>query len=196
MKKQSGGSGQFADVTIIVSPQERGDGYEFESTIKGGSIPTDFIPSVDKGVQEAIVSGVLGGFPVVDVKVQLIDGSYHDVDSNTDTFRIVGAKALKAAMKLAKPILLEPIMKVVISTPDEYAGDVTGALSSKRGMIKGMNPKGKVQEIVAFVPLAKMFGWINDLRSMTKGKANSVMEFAQYEKVPEGLVEEALGAKS
>jgi len=196
LKKQSGGSGQFADITIIVSAQERGAGYEFENKIKGGSIPTEFIPSVDKGIQESLKSGVLGGFPVVDVKVTLVDGSYHDVDSNTDTFRIAGARGIKVAMKHAKPILLEPMMKVDVMVPDEYAGDITGALSSKRGLIKGMNPKGKMQEIAAIVPLANMFGWTSDMRSMTKGKANSVMEFSHYEKVPEGLVEEAVGVKS
>lgn len=194
-KKQSGGAGQFADVTIIVSPQERGQGYKFINEIKGGAIPGEFIPAVDKGIQEVLLSGVMGGFPVVDVQVRLVDGSYHDVDSNTDTFRIVGSKAFKEAMRNAKPILLEPIMKVDVTTPDEYAGDVTGALASKRGVIKGMTPKGKVQEINSYVPLANMFGWINEVRSMSKGKANSVMEFVHYEKVPENMVPEALGIK-
>lgn len=195
LKKQTGGSGQFADVHLILEPQERGKGYEFVDEIKGGSIPREFIPSVDKGIKESLVGGILGGFPVVDVKVRLVDGSYHEVDSNTDTFRIAAARGFKEAMRQAKPILLEPIMKVVVATPDEFAGDVTGALSSKRGMIKSMNPKGKVQEITANVPLSNMFGWINDLRSMTKGKANSVMEFSHYEKVPSNLVDEALGVK-
>ncbi|KXK26176.1 MAG: Elongation factor G [candidate division WS6 bacterium OLB20] len=195
LKKQTGGSGQFADVTIVLSPQPQGEGYVFENEIKGGAIPMEFIPSVDKGIQESLKSGILGGYPVVDVKVRLTDGSYHEVDSNTDTFRIVGSKAFKEAMRRAKPILLEPIMKVVVSTPDEFAGDVTGALSSKRGVIKGMNPRGKMQEITAYVPLSNMFGWINDLRSMTKGKANSVMEFGHYAKVPENITNEVLGIK-
>ncbi|HLD03685.1 MAG TPA: elongation factor G [Candidatus Dojkabacteria bacterium] len=195
LKKQTGGAGQFADITIIVAPQERGKGYEFVDEIKGGAIPREFIPSVDKGIRDALLSGVLGGFPVVDMKVRLVDGSFHEVDSNTDTFRIVGSKGIKEAMRKAKPILLEPIMKVPVVTPTEFSGDVTGALSSKRGVIKSMNPKGKVQEIVALVPLANMFGWINNLRSMTKGKANSFMEFSHYEKVPENLVNEALGLK-
>ena len=194
LKKQSGGAGQFADILIVMSPNERGKGYEFEDKIKGGSIPREFIPSVDKGIKEALSTGVLGGFPVVDFKITLIDGSYHEVDSNTDTFRIVGSRGFKEAMKKAKPILLEPVMKVVVSTPDEFAGDVTGALSAKRGQIKKMNPRGKVQEIWAEVPLENMFGWTNDLRSMTKGKANSVMEFGHYAKVPENLVEGVLGA--
>lgn len=196
LKKQTGGSGQFADITIVVMPQERGKGYEFINEIKGGAIPMEFIPSVDKGIQESLHSGVLGGYPVVDVAVRLTDGSYHEVDSNTDTFRIAGSRGFKEACRKAKPILLEPIMKVVVTTPDDYAGDVTGALSSKRGVIKGMNPKGKVQEITAYVPLANMFGWINDLRSMSKGKANSVMEFGHYEKVPENITNEVLGVKT
>lgn len=196
LKKQTGGAGQFADITFKLRPQESGKGYEFINKIKGGSIPTEYVPSVDKGMQEAMRSGVLGGFPVVDVAVELIDGSYHDVDSNTDTFRIAGSKGFKDAMRKAKPILLEPIMKVSVVTPDDFAGDITGALSSKRGVIKSMNPKGKVQEISAEVPLGNMFGWINDIRSMSKGKATSVMEFSHYQKVPEGLVNEALGIKA
>ncbi|MBD3280264.1 elongation factor G [Candidatus Dojkabacteria bacterium] len=195
LKKQSGGAGQFADILVNISPNERGKGYEFENSIKGGSVPREYIPSVDKGFQEAMNTGVLGGYPTVDFKVELVDGSYHEVDSNTDTFRIVAQKAFRDGMKKAKPILLEPVMKVVVNTPDDFAGDVTGALSSKRGQIKKMDPKGKVQEITAEVPLEKMFGWTNDLRSMTKGKANSVMEFSHYAKVPEGLVEEILGGK-
>ncbi|MCA9385806.1 elongation factor G, partial [Candidatus Dojkabacteria bacterium] len=193
LKKQTGGAGQFADMTITVEPKERGEGYEFVNQIKGGAIPTEYIPSVDKGIQQAHKTGVLGGFPTVDFKVTLSDGSYHEVDSNTDTFRICAQRAFREAMKNASPILLEPVMKVVVSTPDDYVGDVTGALSSKRGVIKSMNPKGKQQEIVASVPLGNMFGWINDLRSMSKGKANSVMEFEKYEKVPGNLVEELVG---
>ena len=196
LKKQTGGAGQFADILIRISPQERGKGYEFINEVKGGAIPQEFIPAVDKGIRESLVSGVLGGFPVVDLIVKLRDGSYHEVDSNTDTFRIAASRGIKEAMRKAHPILLEPIMKVVVNTPDDFAGDVTGAISSKRGIIKGMNPKGKVQEISALVPLGNMFGWINDLRSMTKGKANSVMEFSHYEKVPENMVPEALGMKA
>jgi elongation factor G len=196
LKKQTGGAGQFADITFIIEPQEQGAGFKFVNKIKGGAIPTEYVPSVEKGMVDAMKSGVLGGFPVVDVMVTLTDGSYHDVDSNTDTFRIAGSKGLKEAMRKAKPILLEPIMKVSVVAPDEFAGDVTGALSSKRGVIKSMNPKGKVQEIHAEVPLGNMFGWINDIRSMSKGKATSVMEFGHYQKVPEGLVNEALGVKS
>lgn len=196
LKKQTGGAGQFADITFTIAPQEQGAGFKFVNKIKGGAIPTEYIPSVEKGMVDAMKSGVLGGFPVVDIMVELIDGSYHDVDSNTDTFRIAGSKGFKEAMRKAKPILLEPIMKVSVVSPDEFAGDVTGALSSKRGVIKSMNPKGKVQEINAEVPLGNMFGWINDIRSMSKGKATSVMEFSHYQKVPEGLVNEALGVKS
>ncbi|MBD3363167.1 elongation factor G [Candidatus Dojkabacteria bacterium] len=192
LKKQTGGAGQFADMTIVMSPTARGDGYVFENEIRGGAIPTEYIPSVDKGIQQSLVSGPLGGYPVVDFQVKLIDGSYHEVDSNTDTFRICAQRAFREAMKKAKPILLEPIMKVVVTCPDEFVGDVTGALSSKRGMIRGMKARGKVQEVTSLVPLGNMFGWINDLRSMTKGKANSVMEFDSYQKVPDNLVDEIL----
>jgi len=188
LKKQSGGAGQFADITVIMEPMERGKGYEFSDEVKGGAIPREYIPSVDKGLQSSLDSGVLGGFPVVDIKVRLIDGSYHDVDSNTDTFRICGARAFKEAMRKAKPILLEPIMKVVVASPNDFAGEVTGALSAKRGQIKSMTARTKVQEIVADVPIGNLFGWINELRSMTKGKANSVMEFSHYQKVPDSLV--------
>ncbi len=193
LKKQSGGAGQFADLTIILSPNEQGKGYEFIDEIKGGAIPREFIPSVDKGIRQTLTSGVLGGFPVVDVKVRLTDGSYHEVDSNTDTFKLAASKGFKEAMRKASPILLEPIMQVVVTTPDDYAGDITGALASKRGMVKKMEHKGKYQEIEAEVPLANMFGWINDLRSMSKGKANSVMIPSHYAKVPEGIVQEILG---
>jgi elongation factor G len=195
LKKQSGGAGQFADATIILEPNERGEGYEFIDEIKGGAIPREFIPSVDKGIKAALESGVIGGYPVVDVKVRLIDGSYHEVDSNTDTFRIVGTKAFKEAMRKASPILLEPIMKVVVSTPPDYAGEVTGALSSKRGQIKGMETKGKMQEIHSEVPIGNLFGWTSELRSMTKGKASSVLEFSHYAKVPQNLVSEIVEGK-
>lgn len=192
LKKQSGGSGQFADLTITMEPSGRGEGYEFINKIKGGAIPTEYIPSIDKGIQQNMNTGILGGYPVVDFKITLTDGSYHDVDSNTDTFRICAQRAFREAMKQASPILLEPVMKVTVTTPEDYLGDVTGALSSKRGIIRSMNPRGKVQEIIALVPLGNMFGWMNDLRSMTKGKANSVMEFDSYQKVPESLVEEII----
>ncbi|MBN1915943.1 elongation factor G [Candidatus Dojkabacteria bacterium] len=193
LKKQTGGAGQFADLTIILSPNERGKGYEFIDKIKGGAIPREFIPSVDKGIQQALSTGVIGGFPVVDVKVELVDGSYHEVDSNTDTFKIAANRGFKEAMKKASPILLEPIMKLVVNTPDEFAGDITGAVASKRGQIKKMESKGNYQEIEAEVPLGNMFGWTGDMRSMTKGKANSVMEFSHYQKVPENLVDQLLG---
>jgi len=196
LKKQTGGAGQFADIVLIMSPNERGKGYEFINSIKGGAIPREFIPSIDKGIRQSIPNGVLGGYPVIDFKVEVVDGSYHEVDSNTDTFRICASKAFKEAMKKASPILLEPIMKVVVTVPDEFAGDVTGALSSKRGKIIKMESKAKIQEIVAEVPIGNMFGWINDLRSMTKGKANSVMEFSHYDKVPNNLVDEILGKKN
>ncbi|HEX9804941.1 MAG TPA: elongation factor G, partial [Candidatus Dojkabacteria bacterium] len=193
LKKQTGGAGQFADIVFDMIPNERGGGYEFIDSVKGGSIPREYIPSVDKGMQSASKTGVLGGYPVVDFKIKLKDGSYHDVDSNTETFRLAATRGFKEAMRKASPILLEPIMRVVVSTPEEFSGDVTGALSAKRGKISKMEPKGKVQEIVADVPIGNMFGWVNDLRSMTKGKAQSSMEFSHYEKVPSNLVSEVLG---
>ena len=193
LKKQSGGAGQFADIVWIMAPNEQGKGYEFKNSIKGGAIPKEFIPAIDKGVQASLNTGVLGGYPVIDFTIEVVDGSYHDVDSNTDTFRICAMKAFRESMKLAKPILLEPIMKVVVNTPTDFAGDVTGALSSKRGQISKMEAKGKIQEIVAEVPIGNLFGWENGLRSMSQGKANSTMEFSHYAKVPESLVEEILG---
>ncbi len=192
LKKQTGGAGQFADIVMDMGPKERGEGYEFINKVKGGSIPTEYIPSIDKGIQQAMNTGVLGGYPVVDFQITVKDGSYHEVDSNTDTFRICAVRAFKEAMRKAKPILLEPVMKVVVNTPDDYVGDVTGALSSKRGIIKSMTQRGKLQEVVATVPLGNLFGWINDLRSMSKGKASSVMEFDSYQKVPESLLDEVI----
>lgn len=193
LKKQSGGAGQFADIVWIMAPNEQGKGYEFKNSIKGGAIPKEFIPAIDKGVQASLNTGVLGGYPVIDFTIEVVDGSYHDVDSNTDTFRICAMKAFRESMKLARPILLEPIMKVVVNTPTDFAGDVTGALSSKRGQISKMEAKGKIQEIVAEVPIGNLFGWENNLRSMSQGKANSTMEFSHYAKVPESLVDEILG---
>jgi elongation factor G len=195
LKKQSGGAGQYAEVEIIMEPTKRGEGYIFENKIKGGAIPKEYIPSVDKGIKNAMVSGVLGGYPVVDFKIQLIDGSFHEVDSNTDTFRICGSRAFREAMKKASPILLEPIMKVVVTTPTDYAGEVTGALSAKRGKINNMKSRGNMQEITSEVPIGNLFGWINELRSMTKGKASSVLEFSHYEKVPQNLIEEIIENK-
>lgn len=190
--KQSGGKGQYGHCWLKVEPND-GKGYEFVNAIKGGAIPTQFIKPIDKGAEKTLTTGIIGGYPTVDVKVTVFDGSYHDVDSSEAAFEIASSMALKDALKLAKPILLEPMMRVAVLVPDQYAGDVTGALSSKRGMIEGMNPKDDgVQEIVAEVPLSKMFGWTNDLRSMTSGRGSSAMEFSKYSEVPAGLVQSLL----
>jgi len=187
--RQSGGRGQFGHVYIRLEPQEPGVGYEFVNQIVGGAIPKEYIPAVDKGVQEAMANGVTYGFPMVDVKATLYDGSYHEVDSSEMAFKIAGSMALKEGAGKAKPVLLEPIMKVEVVTPEENMGDVMGDLNSRRGMIQGMDdaPSGKI--IRAEVPLASMFGYATDLRSATQGRATYSMEFAKYSEVPANIAE-------
>ncbi len=187
--RQTGGRGQYGHVYIKLEPQEAGKGYEFVNGIVGGVVPKEYIPAVDKGIQEAMRSGILAGFPVVDVKVTLYDGSYHEVDSSEMAFKIAGSMAFKDACHKAKPVLLEPIMKVEVVTPEENMGDVMGDLNSRRGMIQGMedSPSGKI--IRAEVPLAQMFGYATDLRSATQGRATYSMEFAKYSEVPASLAE-------
>ncbi len=187
--RQSGGRGQFGHVYIRLEPQEAGEGYAFVNDIVGGSIPKEYIPAVDKGIREAMGNGVLAGFPMVDVKVTLYDGSYHEVDSSEMAFKIAGSMALKEGSRKAKPVLLEPIMKVEVVTPEENMGDVMGDLNSRRGMIQGMDdaPSGKI--IRAEVPLASMFGYATDLRSATQGRATYSMEFAKYSEVPASIAE-------
>jgi len=187
--RQSGGRGQFGHVYIRLEPQDPGVGYEFVNEIVGGAIPKEYIPAVDKGVQEAMGNGVLAGFPMVDVKVTLYDGSYHEVDSSEMAFKIAGSMALKEGARQAKPVLLEPIMKVEVVTPEENMGDVMGDLNSRRGMIQGMEdaPSGKI--IRAEVPLASMFGYATDLRSATQGRATYSMEFSKYAEVPASIAE-------
>jgi elongation factor G len=191
--RQSGGHGQYGHCYLRLEPKGRSKGNEFVNEIRGGSIPKEFIPSIEKGVKKAMQSGVLGGYPVVDVKVSVYDGSFHEVDSSNEAFIIAASKGFKEGMKVAKPILLEPIMKVSVSTPTEFAGDITGNISSKRGKILGIEDKGKFQEISAEVPLAELFGWVSELRSMTKGKAVPNMEPSHYDKVPENITLEILG---
>lgn len=186
-KKQTGGRGQFAHVLIKMEPLARGADFEFEETIFGGSIPRNFIPAVEKGVREAKVSGILAGFPVVDFKVNLYDGSYHDVDSSDMAFKIAASKAFKKAMKEAKPILLEPIMKVEVVTPEEFMGDINGNLSGRRGKIQGMETKGKNNIIRALVPMVEMLDFNPTLTSITGGRGSYIMEFAHYEEVPSHL---------
>jgi elongation factor G len=194
--KQSGGRGQYGHCFLRLEPKERGKGHEFVNEIKGGSVPREYFPSIEKGVDKAMQSGILGGYPVVDVKTTLFDGSYHEVDSSNEAFIVAASKGFKEGMKRAGPILLEPIMKVTVTTPTEFAGDVTGNISSKRGKILGIEDRAKVQEIRAEVPLAELFGWVSELRSMTKGKAVPNVEPSHYEKVPENVKEEVLGGKS
>jgi elongation factor G len=187
--RQTGGRGQFGDVMITLEPNPPGAGYEFENKIVGGAIPKEYIPSVDQGIQEAMESGVLSGFPVVDVKVTLTDGSYHEVDSSEMAFKIAGSMAFKEAAQKAGPVLLEPVFEVEVVTPEEYMGDVIGNLNSRRGQIQHMEARGNAQVITARVPLSEMFGYATDLRSMSQGRATYTMQFLRYEEVPKNLAE-------
>jgi len=193
--RQTGGSGQYGDAVINLSPQEPGAGYEFVDKIVGGKIPKEYIPAVDAGIQEAMGSGILAGYPVVDVKIELVEGSYHDVDSSERAFKIAGSMAFKEAMKRAKPILLEPTMAVEVTTPEEYLGDVMGNLNSRRGRIESMNPLGNAQVVKASVPLSEMFGYATDLRSMTQGRADFTMQFDRYEEVPQSIASEIVDSQ-
>jgi elongation factor G len=186
--RQSGGRGQYGDAVINMEPNT-GNGYEFENKIVGGAIPREYISSVDSGIQEAMESGVLAGFPVVDIKVQLVDGSYHDVDSSEMAFKVAGSMAFKEAARRAKPVLLEPIMAVEVVTPEDYMGDVIGNINSRRGQIEGMEPRGNAQVIRARVPLAEMFGYATDVRTMSQGRATYTMQFLQYSEVPQSIAE-------
>jgi elongation factor G len=188
--RQTGGSGQYGDVTINLLPQEPGAGYEFVDKIVGGKIPREYIPAVNAGIQEAMGSGILAGYPVVDIKIELVDGSYHDVDSSERAFKIAGSLAFKEAMKRAKPKLLEPMMAVEVTTPEDYLGDVMGNLNSRRGRIESMAPVGNAQTVTASVPLSEMFGYATDLRSMSQGRANFTMQFDRYEEVPQSIATE------
>jgi len=190
--KQSGGRGQYGHVVLTVEPLEAGKGYEFVDAIKGGVVPREFIPAVDKGVQETLRTGVLAGYPVVDVKVTLTFGSYHDVDSNENAFRMAGSMAFKEAMRRADPVLLEPVMQVEVETPEEFMGNAMGDLTARRGMVQGMDeiPGGGGKIIRALVPLAEMFGYSTTLRSLTQGRATYTMEFKHYAAVPKHLIEQ------
>jgi len=194
--RQSGGRGQYGHAIIEMEPLERGQGFVFENAIVGGIIPKEFIPSVEKGVREAMQSGVVAGYPVVDVKVKLFDGSYHEVDSSDIAFQIAGSIAFKEAMKKADPVLLEPIMEVEVETPDEYVGDVIGDLNSRRGKIMGMENKGVITVVKAHVPLAEMFGYATTLRSLTQGRGTFIMKFSHYEEVPQHVAEQIIGERS
>jgi elongation factor G len=192
--KQTGGHGQYGDVTLRLEPNP-GHGYQFVDKIVGGVIPREYIPAVQKGVHDALESGVLAGFPVVDIKVTLFDGSYHDVDSSEMAFRMAGSKAIREAIPKAGPQLLEPIMEVEVVLPEEYMGEVISDLSSRRGRIAGMFRRGDAQIVVAHVPLAQMFGYATDLRSASQGRAVYTMQFAKYEAVPEGVAQTLVSAR-
>ena len=194
-KRQSGGRGQYGDAIINMYPGEPGSGFVFENKIVGGVIPKEYIPSVGKGIEEALENGVIAGYPTLDVRVELIDGSYHDVDSSEAAFKVAGSLAIKEAMRKSDPVLLEPMMAVEVETPSEYMGDVMGGISSRRGMIQGQEERGAAIAIKANVPLSEMFGYATDLRSSTQGRASYTMQFAQYDPVPKNVAEEII-AKS
>ena len=189
-KKQSGGSGQFAEVKMIISPTEPGEGYSFESRIVGGSVPKEYIPGVEKGINSVMDSGPLAGFPVIDFKVALIDGKFHDVDSSVLAFEIAARMCMREGMRKAGAKLLEPMMRVEVVTPEEYTGNIIGDLTSRRGQVQGQEPRGNAIAIDAFVPLANMFGYINNLRSMSSGRAQFTMIFDHYDPVPQNISEE------
>ncbi len=191
--RQSGGRGQYGHCWIEVEPQEPGAGYEFVNKIVGGVIPKEYIPAIDAGVQEAMKSGVLGGYEVIDLKVTVVDGSYHEVDSSEMAFKIAGSLAIKEAMQKANPVLLEPIMKVEVTVPEDYMGDVMGDINSRRGRIEGMESRAGAQVIRGFVPLSEMFGYATDLRSKTQGRGVYTMQFSHYEDVPKNVAEKVIG---
>ena len=188
--KQCGGRGQYGHVWLKLETQEPGKGYEFINKIVGGTIPKEFINPVDKGVKEQMENGVIGGYPVVDVKVTLYDGSFHDVDSSEVAFKVAGSMAFKEGARKAKPVLLEPVMSVEAVTPKDYLGDVTGDLNRRRGIVLGMEESVSGNIIKAEVPLAEMFGYATDLRSMTQGRATYTMEFQKYSEIPSSIAEE------
>ena len=193
--RQTGGRGQYGHAVIEVEPLERGQGFIFENAIVGGIIPKEFIPAVEEGVKEAMQNGVLAGYPVVDVKVKLFDGSYHEVDSSEMAFKIAGSMAFKEAAKKAGLVLLEPIMEVEVETPEDYVGDVIGDLNSRRGRIVGMENKGVITAIKAYVPLAEMFGYATTLRSLTQGRGTFIMKFSHYDEVPQHIAEQIIGER-
>jgi elongation factor G len=189
-KKQSGGSGQFARVKMTIEPGEPASGFVFESKVVGGNIPKEYIPGVEKGVASVLGAGILAGFPMLDIKVTLNDGAYHDVDSSVMAFEIAGRAAFREGAQKAGPKLLEPIMRVEVVTPEDYMGDVIGDLNSRRGQISGTEQRGVATVINAMVPLANMFGYVNNLRSMSQGRAQYTMHFDHYEQVPQAVSDE------
>jgi elongation factor G len=188
--RQTGGRGQYGHVYLNVEPQEPGKGFEFVNKIVGGKVPKEYIPAVEKGVREAMESGVVAGYPMVDLKVTIVDGSYHDVDSSEMAFKIAGSMGFKEACKKASPVLLEPIMTLEVIVPEDYMGDVIGDINSRRGKIQGMKARGTAQVIASEVPLSEMFGYATDLRSKTQGRAIFTMQFAHYEMVPKPIADQ------
>jgi elongation factor G len=189
-KKQTGGTGQYAKVKLVLEPLPPGTGFEFESKIIGGNVPKEYIPGVEKGVESVLGAGVLAGFPVVDLKVTLIDGAYHEVDSSALAFEIASRTAMREALKKGGPVLLEPIMKVEVVTPEDYTGSVIGDLNSRRGQIQGQDMRGNANVVTAMVPLQNMFGYVSNLRSMSQGRATFTMQFDHYAEVPRAVAEE------
>jgi elongation factor G len=189
-KKQTGGTGQFARVKLVLVPGEKGSGVKFESRIVGGSVPREYIPGVQKGIDSAVQSGAIAGFPMVDLRVELVDGAYHEVDSSALAFEIATRAGFREGVTRAGPQLLEPVMRVEVVTPEDYMGDIIGDLNSRRGQITGMEPRGNGQVINAMVPLATMFGYVNTLRSLSQGRAQFTMHFDHYEPVPQMVAEE------
>ena len=192
--RQTGGSGQYGIVYIDIEPAP-GEGFDFVNKIKGGAVPSEFIPAVEKGVEEALPNGVKAGFPMVDVRVTLVDGKYHDTDSSEIAFKVAGSLAFQEAAKRAKPVLLEPVFSVEVVTPEEYMGDVIGDLNRRRGRVEGMEPRGNAQVVKAHVPLSEMFGYATDVRSMTQGRATYTMQFDRYEEVPTNIAERVIEAQ-
>ena len=189
--RQTGGKGQFGHVVINVEPAPE-EGFDFINKIKGGAIPTEYIPAVEQGIEEALGSGVKAGYPMVDVRVELVDGKYHDVDSSEMAFKIAGSMAVQEAARRAKPVLLEPVMAVEVVTPEEFLGDVIGDLSRRRGKVQGQEPRGNALAVSAFVPLGEMFGYATDVRSSTQGRATYTMQFERYEEVPQNIAEQII----
>jgi elongation factor G len=194
--RQSGGRGQYGHIVIEMEPQERGLGYSFENAIVGGVVPKEYVTAAGKGIEEAMKNGVLAGYPVVDIKIRAVDGSFHDVDSNEMAFKVAGSMGFKEGFNKASPVLLEPIMKVEVVTPEDYMGDVMGDLSRRRGILQGSDdsPSGKL--INALVPLGEMFGYVTSLRSLTQGRASSTMEFDHYAEAPNNIAEAVIKKSS
>jgi len=194
--RQTGGNGQYGDVWIRVEPNERGKGFEFVNAIVGGTVPREYIKPVENGIRESLENGIIAGYPMIDVKATLYDGSYHEVDSNEMAFKTAGSIAIKEATRKAGPVLLEPIMLVEVTTSEEFYGDVIGDMNRRRGTILGMESRGVTHVVRGHVPLAEMFGYVNDLRSMTSGRANYSMEFAHYDPVPRNIADEIVAKSS